>query len=74
MQKARNTLQKQRPLVLSRFRTERAYSSGAVEGISNKAKLSHRKAYGIQFYKAFELAACRILGNLPEHHLAERFC
>ena len=67
-------LGKHRPLVLNWFRTGRAHSSGAVEGLHNKAKLAMRKAYGFRSYKTYELTLYHTLGNLPEHDLAHRFC
>ena len=37
------------------LRTVRAFSSGAVEGMNNKAKVALRTAYGFRSYKACEL-------------------
>ncbi len=74
MQKVARMLRNHRPLVLNWFRTGRAFSSGAVEGMHNKAKVALRKAYGFKSYKAYELALYHTLGDLPEHDLAHRFC
>ena len=74
MQKVAKMLRKHRPLVLNWFRTGRAFSSGAVEGMNNKAKIALRKAYGFRSYKSYELALYHTLANLPQHRLAHRFC
>ena len=74
MQKVAKMLRKHRPLVLNWFRTGRAFSSGAVEGMNNKAKIALRKAYGFRSYKSYELALYHILADLPQHSLAHRFC
>lgn len=66
-------LERHRPLVLNWFRTGRAYSSGAVEGMNLKAKLSIRKAFGFRSYDSYELVLYHTLGKLPEHPLAHRF-
>ena len=74
MQKVAKMLRKHRPLVLNWFRTGRAFSSGAVEGMNNKAKIALRKAYGFRSYKSYELALYHTLADLPQHSLAHRFC
>ena len=74
MQKVAKMLRKHRPLVLNWFRTGRAFSSGAVEGMNNKAKIALRKAYGFRSYKCYELALYHTLADLPQHSLAHRFC
>jgi transposase len=74
MQKVAKMLRKHRPLVLNWFRTGRAFSSGAVEGMNNKAKVALRKAYGFRSYKSYELALYHTLVDLPQHRLAHRFC
>ena len=41
-------------------------SSGVVEGLNNKAKLTMRKAYGFRTFRTLELALYHSLGKLPE--------
>lgn len=72
--KVARMLRRHRPLLLNWFRSGKAHSSGAVEGLNCKAKLALRKAYGFKSYKAYELALYHTLGDLPEHDLAHRFC
>ncbi len=73
-QKVAKMLRKHRPLVRNCFRTGRVHSSGALEGLHNKAKLAMRKAYGFRSYKTYELTLYHVLENLPENDLAHRFC
>ena len=74
MQKVAKMLRKHRPLLLNWFRTGRAFSSGAVEGMNNKAKVALRKAYGFRSYKCYELPLYHTLADLPQHSLAHRYC
>ena len=73
MQKVAKLLRKHQPLVLNWFHTGRAFSSGAVEGMKNKAKVALRRAYGFRSYKSYELALFHTLVHLPQHSLAHRF-
>ena len=45
------TLRNHRELLLNYFRAKKTFSSGVVEGLNNKAKVTMRKAYG---YKTYE--------------------
>ena len=74
MQQAARMVRKHRPLILNWFRTGRAFSAGAVEGMNNKAKVALRRAYGFRSYKSYELALYHTLADLPQHRLAHRFC
>ena len=48
-------------------------SSGVIGGLSNKAKVTRRKAYGYQSFKIAELSLCHVLGRPAEPKLAHRF-
>ena len=74
MQNAARMVRKHRPLILNWFRTGRAVSSGAVEGMNNNARVALRKAYGFRSYKSYELAQYHTLADSPRHSLANRFC
>jgi transposase len=52
--------------ILNCFRAQRLISSGAVEGLNNKAKITMRKSYGFGTYHVLELALYHSLGKLPE--------
>jgi transposase len=74
MKKVARTLRAHRALLLNWFRAKGAFSSGAVEGFNNKAKLTMRKSYGFRTYRAMEIALYHTLGALPEPKLTHRFC
>ncbi len=65
MKKVAKMLRRHRPLLLNWFRAKKQFSSGIVEGLNTKAKLTTRKAYGFRTYKAAEIALYHALGNLP---------
>ena len=56
MKKIAKMLQKHKPLILNWFKAKKAFSSGIVEGLNNKAKVATRKAYGFRTYKCAEIA------------------
>jgi transposase len=41
-------------------------SSGVVEGLNNKAKVTMRKSYGFRPFRCLELALYHSLGKLPQ--------
>jgi len=67
------TVRNHRELLLNYFRARKAFSSGIVEGLNNKAKVTMRKAYGFRTFKMLELALYHVLGKLPEPILTHRF-
>jgi transposase len=67
------TLRNHRELLLNYFRAKNAFSSGVVEGLNNKAKVTMRKAYGYKTYEMLELSLYHALGKLPEPQLNHRF-
>jgi transposase len=73
LKKFARTLRTHRELLLNYFRARKAFSSGVVEGLNNKAKVTMRKAYGFRTFKATELALYHVLGKLPEPPLTHRF-
>jgi transposase len=73
LKKFARTLRSHRELLLNYFRARKAFSSGVVEGLNNKAKVTMRKAYGFRTFRATELALYHVLGKLPEPPLAHRF-
>jgi transposase len=48
------------------FRAQKLLSSGVVEGLNNKAKVTMRKSYGCRTHHVLERALCHSLGKLPE--------
>jgi len=73
MKKFARTVRAHRELLLNYFRARKQFSSGVVEGLNNKAKVTMRKAYGFRTFRATELALYHVLGKLPEPMLTHSF-
>ena len=73
LKKFARTVRNHRELLLNYFRARKEFSSGIVEGLNNKAKVTMRKAYGFRTFKMTELALYHVLGKLPEPQLAHSF-
>jgi len=73
MKKFARTVRAHRALLLNYFRARKQFSSGVIEGLNNKAKVSMRKAYGFRTFRATELALYHVLGKLPEPKLTHSF-
>jgi len=73
MKKVARTLRRHRELILNWFRAKGELSSGIVEGLNNKVKLTTRKSYGFRTYEAVEIALYHNLGDLPEPEFTHRF-
>ena len=74
MKKVAKTLRGHRELILNYFRAKKQFSSGVVEGLNNKAKLTMRKSYGFRTFHVTEIALYHALGKLPEPETTHRFC
>ena len=73
MKKVARTLRSHRALLLNYFRAKKQLSSGVVEGLNNKAKLTMRKSFGFRTFRITEIALYHTLGRLPEPDVAHRF-
>lgn len=73
LKKFARTVRNHRELLLNYFRARKAFSSGIVEGLNNKAKVTMRKAYGFRTFRMLELSLYHVLGKLPEPKLAHSF-
>ena len=73
MKKIARTLRTHRELLRNYFKARKEFSSGVVEGLNNKAKVTMRKSYGFRTFRILELALYRSLGRLPEPDLAHEF-
>jgi len=73
MKKMAKSLRKHKPLILNWFKAKKAFSSGIVEGLNNKAKLATKKAYGFKTFECAEIALYHQLGGLPEPPESHRF-
>jgi transposase len=74
MKKVAKMLRGHRELLMNWFRAKGQFSSGAVEGFNNKAKLTTRKAFGFRTFQAMEVALFHTLADLPEPEMTHRFC
>jgi transposase len=74
MKKVAKTIRKHKPLILNWFKAKKAFSSGVVEGLNNKAKVTTRNSYGFRTYRGAEVALYHALGNLPTPPMTHRFC
>ena len=73
MKKVARTVRNHRELLLNYFRAQKEFSSGVIEGLNNKAKVTMRKAYGYRSFRIAELSLFHVLGKLPEPKLAHDF-
>jgi transposase len=73
MKKIARSLRQHRELILNYFRAQKLISSGVVEGLNNKAKVTMRKSYGFRTYRVLELALYHSLGKLPEPESTHEF-
>jgi transposase len=73
MKKIARMLRAHRELLLNYFKAKKEFSSGVVEGLNNKAKVTMRKSYGFRTFRITELALYHTLGKLPEPALTHEF-
>lgn len=66
MKKVARSLRKHRELILNYFRAQKLLSSGVVEGLNDKPKVTMRKSYGFRTFRVLEPALYHSLGKLPE--------
>jgi len=67
------SLRHHRELILNYFRAQKLLSSGVVEGLNNKVKVTMRKSYGFRTFQHLELALYHSLGKLPEPESTHEF-
>ena len=73
MKKIATMLRAHHPLILNWFKAKGLVSSGSVEGLNNKARITTRRAFGFRTYEAAEIALYHTLGELPEPKFTHRF-
>ena len=73
LKKVVKMLRAHRPLILNYFKAKKQFSSGVVEGLNNKVKVTMRKSYGFRTFRITEMALYHSLGKLPEPKLTHRF-
>jgi transposase len=67
------TVRRHKDLILNWFIAKKVFSSGVVEGLNTKVKLTVRKSYGFRTYKCTEIPLYHVLGKLPAPELAHEF-
>jgi hypothetical protein len=73
MKKIARTLRAHRTLLLNYFKARKQFSSGVIEGLNNKAKVTMRRSYGFRTFRILELALYHSLGKLPQPELTHEF-
>ncbi len=73
MKKMAKMMRKHRPLLMNWFKAKGELSSGIVEGLNNKAKVTTRKSYGFKNPEVQKIALYHGLGNLPVPEWTHRF-
>lgn len=66
LKKVARSLRSHRRLLLNYFEGVKRYSSGVVEGLNAKVKLTLKRSYGFRTENAREVALYHALGKLPE--------
>jgi transposase len=73
MKKIARSMRDHRELILNYFRAQKLFSSGVVEGLNNKAKVTMRRSYGFRTFRVLELALYHSLATLPEPESTHEF-
>lgn len=73
MKKVARILRNHRALIMNYFKTKKQFSSGVVEGLNNKVKVTVRKSHGFRTFRITEIALYHVLDKLPEPELAHTF-
>lgn len=73
LKKEARTIRRHKDLILNWFRAKKAFSSGIVEGLNTKVKLTVRKSYGFRTFKCTQIALFHTLGKLLEPPLGHKF-
>lgn len=68
-----HTIRNHRELLLNHFRARKALSSGIVEGLINKAKVTMKYAYRFRNFEMLEFSLYLVPGKLPEPKLTHSF-
>jgi transposase len=74
IKKVARSIRAHQELILNWFAAKKEFSSGIVEGLNYRIKLTIRKAYGFRTLEAAEIALYHALGRLPEPKLTHEFC
>lgn len=73
IKKQAKSIRRHKALILNWFRAKGELSSGIVEGLNTRAKLTSRKAYGFRSPKVHKIALYHALGALPTPEWTHKF-
>lgn len=73
MKKIARSMRQHRELILNYFRVQKLFSSGVVDGVNNKAKVTIRRSCGFRTFRVLELALYHSLAKLPEPESTHEF-
>ena len=68
MKNIARSLRQHRELILNYFRAQKLLSSGVVEGLNNKAKVTMRKSYRFRTFRASNLRSITHLASCPSRN------
>ena len=74
IKKVARGIQTHQQLILNCFAAKKEFSSGIVEGLNYRIKLTIGREYGFRTLEAAEIALYHALGRLPEPQLTHEFC
>jgi len=74
MKKVARMLRRHEDLLLNYFRAKRQFTSAAVEGMNNKARVSLARSFGHRSFEVLQLVLYHTLGKLPEPPSQHKFC
>lgn len=74
IKKVARSIRVHRQLILNWFEAKKELSTGIVEGLNYKIKLTIGKAHGFRELKVAEIALYHTLARLPEPKLTHEFC
>ena len=69
MKKIARTLRAHRSLLLNYFKAKKQFSSGVIEGLNNKAKVTMRRSYGFAPSASWNSRSITHLANYPSRSL-----
>ena len=73
MKKIARSLREHRELILNYFRAQKLLSSGVVEGLNNKAKVTMRKSYGFRTFRVPRTRALSLTWQAARAGIHPRF-
>jgi transposase len=73
MKKIAKMIRRHKPLIMNWFKAKKNISSGIVEGLNGKVKLTFKKAFGFRTFEATEIQLYHTLGDLPLPKFTHKF-